>query len=277
MTPILYESHMHTPLCKHASGEPEEYAAVAESRGLKGIVVTCHNPIPGGWSADVRMAPEELDLYVDLVERARERWEGRVDVRLGMESDFVPGMEDWLAELHGRHAFHHVLGSIHPQVGEYLDRFFRGDWFEYQKLYFEHIAQAAETGLFDTMAHPDLIKNLAPDEWNLDRIWPTILHTLDRVAATGVAMELNTSGLNKRVPEMNPSLPILREMKARGIPVVIGADAHVPERVGDNYLEAIDLLESAGYGKVSFFLNRARSDLPLGDVRKSLRKSAFSA
>ena len=41
---MLYEMHMHTPLCKHAIGEPEEYAAMAERRGLAGIAVTCHNP-----------------------------------------------------------------------------------------------------------------------------------------------------------------------------------------------------------------------------------------
>ena len=52
--PILYETHMHTPLCKHARGEPEAYAAVAEQRGLKGIIVTCHNPTDNGWAPEVR-------------------------------------------------------------------------------------------------------------------------------------------------------------------------------------------------------------------------------
>ena len=27
--PMLYEMHMHTPLCKHARGEPEDYAEAA--------------------------------------------------------------------------------------------------------------------------------------------------------------------------------------------------------------------------------------------------------
>ena len=273
MTPILYESHMHTPLCKHAYGEPGDYAAVAEQRGLKGIIVTCHNPIPGGWSADVRMAPDELETYVDLVHRTADEWADRVDVRLGMESDFVPGMEKWLEDLHSRHEFHHILGSIHPQVPDYFDRYFKNDWFEYQKLYFDHVAQAAESGLFDTMSHPDLIKNLAPEEWVLDRIWPFILRSLDRIAATGVAMELNTSGVNKRISEMNPAPAILREMRAREIPVVIGADAHIPERVADGYEEALDLLEEAGYDRISYFLNRERQDFDIGDARKSLKKS----
>lgn len=263
---------MHTPLCKHAQGEPEEYAAVAEQRGLKGIIVTCHNPIPGGWSAGVRMAPEELDTYVALVERARQAWAGRVDVRLGMESDFVPGMERWLEKLHGSRPFHHVLGSVHPQVPDYQTLYFEGDWFEYQKTYFEHIAMAAESGFFDTMAHPDLIKNLAPHEWKLERIWPSILRTLDRVAEAGCAMEINTSGVNKTVPEMNPGPAILREMAQRKIPVVIGADAHVPERVGDGYEEAMDLLEEAGYEKISYFLERVRHEIDLDVARQSLKK-----
>ena len=42
-----------------------------------------------------------------------------VDVRLGMETDFVPGMETWIAELNAKAEFHHVLGSVHPQMAEY--------------------------------------------------------------------------------------------------------------------------------------------------------------
>src|SRR4051812_47376133 len=117
--PILYESHMHTPLCKHAQGEPGEYAAVAEERGLKGIIVTCHNPPINGWSPTVRMEESQFETYVLMVERARLAWAGHVDVRLGMECDYVPGMEDALAKQLQRAEFNHVLGSVHPQIAEY--------------------------------------------------------------------------------------------------------------------------------------------------------------
>lgn len=270
--PILYESHMHTPLCKHATGEPEDYARVAEKRGLKGIIVTCHNPIPGGYSAGVRMAMEEFDEYVAMVDRARAAWEGRVDVCLGLESDYAPGMESWLEKLHARESFHHILGSVHPQVGDYMEIYFQDDWFEYQKIYFEHLAMAAETGLFDTLSHPDLIKNLAPEEWDLDRIRPYLLRSLDRIAETGVAMELNTSGVNKRVAEMNPGPSILDEMRKREIPVVIGADAHVPERVADAFEEAIGFLEAAGYRELHLYRERELRSVPLDQARKSLKK-----
>ena len=97
--PILYESHMHTPLCKHATGEPEAYAAVAEKRGLKGIIVTCHNPINEAWGAKYRMDIDQFDDYLAMVARARQAWAGRVDVRLGMECDYYPGAAALQAEI----------------------------------------------------------------------------------------------------------------------------------------------------------------------------------
>lgn len=268
--PLLYESHMHTPLCKHAIGEPEEYAAEAERKNLRGIIVTCHNPIPNGYSAHVRMREDQFDEYLALVERARLAWAGRVDVRLGLECDFAPGLEADVEKLLQRAPFHHVLGSVHTQVKEYRSRFLTGSWFEYQQTYFDHLAQAAETGLFDTISHPDLVKNESPREWILNRIFPDIQRALDRIAATGTAMELNTSGLLKIIPEMNPGPEILAEMQKRGIPVVIGADAHVPRRVGDEYMLALRMLQSAGYKTVNFFLNRERQEVAIADALASL-------
>ena len=270
---ILYESHSHTTLCKHAHGTPSEYAEVALARGFKGIIFTCHSPLPDGLAMEYRMAPEQFDTYVAMIERTRAEFAGRVDVRLGLESDFLPGfgLESWLRELHTRAAFHYVLGSVHMQMTPYKLRYFSGDAFEYQRQYFEHLAQSAETGLFDALAHPDLVKNESPADWDFVRIQPDIERALDRIAATGVAMELNTSGLNKTRAEMNPGPPMLALMRARNIPVVIGADAHRPGRVGDNYAAALTHLQTAGYTEVSFFLERRRQAVPIADALASLR------
>lgn len=269
--PILYESHCHTPLCKHAVGAPEEYAAMAEARGLKGIIFTCHAPLPGGFAPEVRMAPEQFDDYVAMVARAREAFAGRVDVRLGLESDYYPGVEPWLEKLHARAPLHHVLGSVHYQMRDYRALFYRGDVPAYQELYYDHLARSAETGLFDTLAHPDLIKNEAPDQWSFERVRPHVVRALDRIAATGVAMELNTSGLLKALPEMNPSPSQLGLMRERGIPVVLGADAHMPRRVADGYAMALRMLQAAGYAEVSYFLERRRHEVPITEALASLR------
>ena len=127
---------------------------------------------------------------------------------------------------------------------------------ELHRTYFRLLADAAETGLFDCLSHPDLIKNETPADWRPELVMDDIQRALDRIAATGVAMELNTSGVKKRIPEMNPFPDMLVEMARREIPVVIGADAHNPERVGDGYERALDLLAESGFSHTSHFLNR---------------------
>jgi histidinol-phosphatase (PHP family) len=258
----------------HAEGEPTEYAAVAEQRGLQGLIVTCHNPMPDGFSAHVRMREDEFDQYVDLVARAREQWAGRIDVRLGIEADYFEGYETYLEKQLGSAEFHFVLGSVHPQIDEFRRRYWTDDSVEVQRIYFRLLAQSAETGLFDSISHPDLIKNFTSKSWNPKAIMDDIRAALDRIAATGVAMELNTSGVNKTISEMNPFPAMLVEMRSRNIPVTLGADAHQSDRVADGYESAMTILAECGYEQVSFFLNRKRHDVSIDAAQKSLIKSS---
>lgn len=275
VAPVLFESHCHTPLCRHSVGEPPEYARVALERGLKGIHITCHGPTPHEWGHC--MARHEWPEYLDLVARARDEYSGRLEVLTGIECDFLPSLVPYWREFLAKNEMSHILGSVHPQVGTYRTQFWRGDAFNFQKQYFRHLADAAETGLFDTLSHPDLVKNSTPKDWNLSRILPDIERQLDRIAKTGVAMELNTSGLNKVIREMNPAPEILQRMAERNIPVVIGADAHVPERVADRYEVAMRLLMECGFKNISFFKYRQRTDLPIETALASLKNGPTTA
>lgn len=268
--PVLYESHSHTPLCKHAIGDPEVYAAQALERGLKGLIVTCHNPMPDGFSSAVRMLPEQFDDYLALVERARVAYAGRLDVCLGIEADYFEGYEPWLEQQLAATDFQYVLGSVHPQLGEYRKRYGNVDPVVEYRTYFDNLAKSAETRLFDCLAHPDLIKNVAPDAWDPEVIMDDIRRALDRIAVTGVAMELNTSGLYKRIEEMNPFPAMLVEMKERGIRVVLGADAHTPYRVADDYELGLDLLMECGFSEVHVFKGRTSSAIDINVARASL-------
>jgi histidinol-phosphatase (PHP family) len=269
MQPLLYEQHMHTPLCGHSEGEIEEYAERALERNLKGVVVTCHNPTPHNWWHC--MAQDRHPDYFQSIERARRAFEGQVEVLPGIEADWLPDLEDWLRDELKRHPYSHVLGSLHPQTEAYREMFWNGDDVEYRRSYFDNLARSAESGLFDTLSHPDLIKNEAPQSWRVEEVWPDIETALDRIAATGVAMELNTSGLNKSYAEMNPGPQILTAMAARNIPVVVGSDAHSPTRVADNWELALQLLHDAGFKNVSYFNERQRHDVPLDQARASLK------
>jgi len=268
--PSWIDSHMHTPLCKHAYGEPALYAESALARGLSGITFTCHSPMPEGWWPSVRMGEHEFDTYVAMVEAARLEYAGRLDIRLGIESDWFPGMERWLSALHQRAPLHHVLGSVHFFSPPYMDQFFRGEVISFQKGYFAHLADSAESGLFDTLAHPDLVKNISPQEWAFEQVEDAVHNALARIAKTGVAMELNTSGLHKNVSEMNPGPAMLKLIHAYGIPVVVGSDAHHPSRVAADFEQALDALETAGFHEVSYFLSREKRALPISAARASL-------
>ena len=150
----LYETHSHTPLCKHATGQPADYAAAARARGLRGLTVTCHNPMPDGFSAAVRMGEEQFPEYLELVAQATELWADELDVLLGLEADYFEGYETYLEKQLESAEFHYVLGSVHPQIGEFRKQYWLDDPVEVQRTYFRLLAQAAETKLFDSMAHP---------------------------------------------------------------------------------------------------------------------------
>lgn len=267
---LYFDSHMHTPLCKHAEGHPREYVAEGVAAGLRGVIFTCHSPMPDRFSHAVRMAPEQFDEYLELIAEGADAAPEDFEVRLGMESDFFPGMEGWLEQLHARADFDYVLGSVHWHIPEYRAAFFNGDMVAFEKQYFSHLAESAETGLFDSLAHPDLVKNAAPDEWSFSIRQDEIATALDRIAATGVAMELNTSGINKDYPEMNPGPEMLAMMVERDIPVVVGSDSHVPTRVGDGFATALRTLREIGYRQVSVFKKRQRQDIDISAALASL-------
>ncbi len=268
---LFFDSHMHTPLCKHATGHPSEYVEHGVERGLAGVIFTCHSPMPDRFSHKVRMTPEQFPEYVALIEDAAHTAPDDFEVLLGMESDFFPGMEKWLAELHDSADFHYILGSVHWHIPEYMDAFWKGDPASFRSQYFDHLADSAETGLFDSLAHPDLVKNAQPETYRFAKVEDDIKRALDRIAKTGVAMEINTSGLNKAYEEMNPGPEMLALMAERGIPVVIGSDSHVPERVGDQFETALHHLEVAGYATVSLFRHRKRRELAITDALASLQ------
>ena len=86
-------------------------------------------------------------------------------IRLGIESEYFPGCEEYIAKLHQRADFHYVLGAVHWQAKEYLNKYETGTIENFRRTYFDHLAKSAESGLYDCLAHPDLVKNYHPDSW----------------------------------------------------------------------------------------------------------------
>ena len=62
--------HLHTPLCRHATGWPVDYARRALEQGLPEIGFSDHSPMPQLFD-DWRMLDSEFPRYLEAVEEAR--------------------------------------------------------------------------------------------------------------------------------------------------------------------------------------------------------------
>lgn len=267
----LFDSHMHTPLCGHAIGSPDEYAEKAWERGLDGIVFTCHAPLPEEWRGHTRMTLGGYPDYLEWIRTTRRKWLGRLYIGIGLEVDYLPGLEPFIRKLLQIEKLDYVLGSVHPLIPEYQEEYGAADAFDAQQLYFDLLARAAESRLFNALAHPDLIKCQTAETWNVDLLLPAMDACLDRIAATGTALELNTSGLLKPLREFLPGRRMLERMRRRSIPVVPGSDSHEPSRVGADFPAAFEELAAAGYDSISFYIKGARGEMRIEDAAKRLQ------
>jgi len=197
----------------------------------------------------------EIEQYVDAVVAARGRG---LPVKLGLEVDYAPGREAETRSLLAPYPWDYLLGSVHfigelsvdGEEGLLVDAVgVEEAW----RLYFETLAAAASSGLFDSLSHPDLVKIFGARAASFD-YGPVV----DAIADSGVAVEVSTAGLRKPVGELYPAPAFLRMCLDAGCPVALSSDAHVPGDVGRDYERALDLLESLGVGELAVFSGRER-------------------
>jgi histidinol-phosphatase (PHP family) len=274
---MLTDYHLHlrpdeedTPAARYFNAENvDRYLAAAAVAGIEELGVSEHvyrfrqaldlwrHPL---W---VENARDDLDAYCAFVRTT--------PLKLGIECDFIPGAEERTAELLGPRKFDYVVGSVHF-IGEGdaavdhegWDVWEGGDADEIWRRYFELLADCARSGLFDILAHPDLVK-----VWGRARPLPGMdprayyEPAVEAIAASGIAVELSTAGLRKPVNELYPARDFAELCVEAGVPFALSSDAHLPEQVGFEYDRAVELLDSLGIGEICVFEGRRRSLAPL--------------
>jgi histidinol-phosphatase (PHP family) len=276
---VLTDYHVHlrrdeveaTPASEFfTAGNAERYREVAADRGIDELGVSEHvyrfTQALDVWDHEFwrECARDDLDAYCEFVRE-------ETDLKLGIEADFVPGREDRMAGLLDGRDWDYVVGSVHFlgdaavdydrydvwTTGESPDRVWRR--------YFEWLGEAAMSGLFDVLAHPDLVKH-----WGRERPWPErdlryyYEVAMEGVAESGIAVEISTAGLRKPVAEIYPARAFLEMVVDAGNPITLSSDAHAPEQVGYGYDRALELLASLGVGELSVFERRERRLEPIG-------------
>jgi histidinol-phosphatase (PHP family) len=274
---VLTDYHLHlrpddpdTPPERFFTSENvDRYLAAAADAGIVELGVSEHvyrftqalelwrHPF---WQEEAR---DDLDAYCEFVRTT--------PLRLGIECDFVPGAEDRTASLLEARDFDYVVGSVHFIGEAAVDHEGwdvwegRGDADEVWRRYFDALAECARCGLFDILAHPDLVKVWGRGRPLPDRD-PRFFYepAVEAIAESGIAVEVSTAGLRKPAGEIYPAAPFVEMCRDAGASFALSSDAHRPEQVGFEYERATGFLADLGVEQICVFDGRQRRLEPLG-------------
>jgi len=251
------------------AGNVDRYLEVAQKAGIAELGCSEHvyrfrealdvwrHPF---WEQEAR---DDLEAYCDFVRTT--------PLKLGLEVDFVPGAEDRTASLLDACDLDYVLGSVHfidqgavdHRAWDVWTR--EGDPDVVWRRYFEAVAEAARSRLFDILAHPDLVKvwgRARPEPERDARFYyePAV----EAIAESGVAVEVSTAGLRKPVGEIYPAAEFAAMCVDAGASFTLSSDAHSPTDVGHAYDRAVAQMREWGIAEIATFERRKRTMEPLG-------------
>jgi histidinol-phosphatase (PHP family) len=247
----------------HTVEAAERFVDAAAARGLDEIGFSEHvyyfRQTRSLWTVpyQTERCVYDLDDYCDAVVEAKRRG---LPVKLGLEVDYVQGREEETRELLTPYPWDYLIGSVHFIDGHGIDGppplveavGVEETWQRYEAT----LSAAAGSGLFDTMAHPDLVKMFGP---TLEWAWSDLIGALD-----GVCLEVSSAGLHKRHGRLYPEPSLLAAAREAGVPITLASDAHAPQNVGRDLDRAIEHARVAGYETVTVFDGRRRRQEPLG-------------
>lgn len=268
---MKFDLHTHHKRCGHAIGQIEEYIQAAIEAELDVIGVSDHSPFfaeeedqpfPGS-----TMAKSEFPGYISEVLHLKEKYRDRIEVLLGMESDFFPEHYEIYRQFYLQNPFDYIIGSVHYINGMHI--FDKARWREpaerdllkEKELYYQLIQQSVRSGMFDILGHLDGMKGNNPTF--LDIPSDILDNTLKVIADSGVAVEINTSGKRKECKAWFPSDDILERACHYGINITFGSDSHDPEHIGYDLDQVRQRLKEIGFEKWVFFRQRKQQFVSL--------------
>jgi histidinol-phosphatase (PHP family) len=275
---VLTDYHVHlrpdepgTTADKYfTAANADRFKLVAQERGVSELGVSEHiyrfSAALDVWQHDLwkGAAVDDLDAYVEFL-----REQG---LRRGIEADFIPGREDRIASLLEARDFDYVIGSVHflgdlavDHLGWDIWDHTTADPDKIWRRYFETLGECGRSGLFDILAHPDLVKvwggRRPKPEGDLRRFYEL---AIDGIVEGGAAVEVSTAGLRKPVGELYPAEGFLELCIEAGCDFTISSDAHVPGDLASHYDEAVAFLAEHGVTELTVFEGRQRRKEPIG-------------
>ena len=276
--------HTHNSLCKHAVGTIEDYVKKAIELNLNVIGVSDHFPyeylsseIPSledipyeGYA----MPTNNLESYILQLDELKEKYMNQIHIRTAFEIDFFKHQDHILNKyLKGYlNKLDYILGSVHVLFGKagvfaFDDGRFLNKYKEYDgndEIYMEYydslqVMINSPTFELDIVTHFDLPKKFDKRIEDKDMIMGKVNGTLELVKKHDLTIEINTSGLRKKVKEQYPHIDIIKKIFELGIPILLGSDAHKPEDVAYEFKNIAKMLKNIGFNQFAHFEKRKRS------------------
>lgn len=269
---MKFDLHTHHVRCGHADGNIEDYILAGMKAGVQVIGISDHSPYfyhkEDQPSPGIAMARSDFANYVEEVLRLKVKYEGKIEVLLGMESDFFPEYLDSYRQAYEGIPFDYLIGSVHQVSG--VSIFNRNRWknlteeqhITEKRSYYDLIKQSARSGMFNVLGHIDAMKGYYPAFSDIPAE-AEIDDALQTIAENDVSIEINTSGSTKYVGGWYPSDAILERAHYFGVNVTFGSDAHVPSRVGDEFELVQKRLKEIGFKQWVFYRKRQQIIVPL--------------
>lgn len=261
---VRINCHIHSTE-SDGSMSPREVVELAFEEGLDVICFTDHFRMPVEIN-DYDDSGKHRDGYYDELAALRKEFEGRVEVLIGVEVDWVDGFEDWFVAELGDRKYDLVLGSVHwlrDATGRWnRPHFPRGELevFDSERgfveMYLDEVEKMIRFGLLNCVAHFDIFRKRLEEEEILNENWyvERVEGLLDLMKAKGIAMEINCAGWVV-LDEQFPQRWIVKRAVEKGIGITIGNDFHKLKfvRLDEGVDRAVEMLKDVGGDEVLVF------------------------
>lgn len=221
-----YNYHTHTFRCGHASGTEEEYIKRAIDCGIKYMGFADHVPLmfSDGYETGFRVPVERAKEYVSTISSLREKYKGKIDIKIGFEMEYYPDLFDkMLSDVISYGAEYLILGE-HFSDAEYPDAIQHSakpsDSEEKLKTYVNRVIEGMKTGAFTYVAHPDMINFTGNISIYLEQMRKICIASRE----SGIPLEINCLGI--RDNRHYPNMLFWKIAGEEQCPVTFGFDAH---------------------------------------------------
>lgn len=257
------DNHVHADHSVDAKGTVHEFCQKAFEIGLHEITFTNHYEIMpsrkdrmGYFMLGGERVPAGPDAVKRMIEELREAGEAffpaGLKVRVGLEVGWDISLHDRLVKELADFDLDFVIGSVHDIDDEpILERAYAPQFFQSRPIeawiekYFKKAEEIADSGLFNVIAHLDVYKRYGLAVYG-DALRaahkPFLPRLFEKMKASDLALEINTSGMRHGVGEYYPSMDIINEARRADVFIAgLGSDAHAPEQLALDFESAIAL------------------------------------